>query len=315
MANNKTAMAGGADLRSERMARARLALDGLSIGDALGQVFLRQPGNPLMLLRARRVPDAPWRYSDDTEMALAIVEVLGQRGTIDQDLLAAAFARRFGAAPERGYGAAAYHILSRILGGQPWREAATSVYGGQGSMGNGAAMRVAPLGAWFADDTDAVVQEADASAAVTHAHPEGRAGAVAVALAAAYAGRCAWGEASSAPADLLRFVAERMPPGDTRQGVVEAEQLLGQPAGRVSQVLGDGSQVISRDTVPYALWCAASSLADFEAAIWLALDGLLSPSADRDTVCAIVGGIVASSASRSALPAAWLSAREPLPDE
>jgi hypothetical protein len=33
---------------------------------------------------------------------------------------------------------------------------------------------------------------------------------------------------------------------------------------------------------------------------------------DRDTTCAIVGGIVALSAGRESIPRAWLSAREPL---
>jgi hypothetical protein len=52
-------------------------------------------------------------------------------------------------------------------------------------MGNGGAMRAAPVGAFFADDLAALVEHADRSAAVTHAHAEGRAGAVAVAAAAA----------------------------------------------------------------------------------------------------------------------------------
>jgi len=54
-------------------------------------------------------------------------------------------------------------------------------------MRNGAAMRVAPASAWFADDREAAVRAAIASAAVTHAHPEGQAGAAAVAAAAVYA--------------------------------------------------------------------------------------------------------------------------------
>ena len=59
------------------------------------------------------------------------------------------------------------------------------LFGGEGSFGNGAAMRVAPLGAYFADELDAVVEQASFSAEVTHSHPEGIAGAIAVAVAAA----------------------------------------------------------------------------------------------------------------------------------
>jgi ADP-ribosylglycohydrolase len=50
-------------------------------------------------------------------------------------------------------------------------------------MGNGGAMRVAPLGADFADDLDELVRQAPASAEVTHAHPEGQAGAIAMTIA------------------------------------------------------------------------------------------------------------------------------------
>src|SRR5205809_620904 len=56
-------------------------------------------------------------------------------------------------------------------------------------MGNGGAMRVAPLGAYFADDLERCVAEALASSLVTHTHPEGVAGTIAVALAAGMAWR------------------------------------------------------------------------------------------------------------------------------
>jgi ADP-ribosylglycohydrolase len=50
------------------------------------------------------------------------------------------------------------------------------------SFGNGSAMRVSPVG-WAFDNIDNVLHEAEASAAVTHNHPEGIKGAQAVALA------------------------------------------------------------------------------------------------------------------------------------
>ena len=50
------------------------------------------------------------------------------------------------------------------------------------SFGNGSAMRVSPIG-WAFDTVEDVLREAEASAAVTHNHPEGIKGAQAVALA------------------------------------------------------------------------------------------------------------------------------------
>jgi ADP-ribosylglycohydrolase len=68
--------------------------------------------------------------------------------------------------------------------------------------------------------------------------------------------------------------------------------------------------VAGPDTVPFALWCAAQHLDDYEAALWLTVSGL----GDRDTTCAIVGGIVALFTGTDGIPAEWRHAREPLPD-
>src|SRR4051794_18981694 len=164
-----------------RMGRARLALDGLSVGDAFGGRFFTPPDE------SRVVPPSPWPYSDDTEMALAIVSVLSRYGRVEPDELAREFARRYQADPYRGYGLTVRRVLEDIAEGVHWSRAAAQVYGGLGSMGNGGAMRVAPIGAYFGDDYGAVVEQARASAATTHAHPEGQAGAIAVAVAAAWA--------------------------------------------------------------------------------------------------------------------------------
>lgn len=59
-------------------------------------------------------------------------------------------------------------LLDSIRQGH-WRGEARSLFGGQGSFGNGSAMRVAPLGAYFADDLDMVVEQAERSAVTTHA--------------------------------------------------------------------------------------------------------------------------------------------------
>ena len=72
--------------------------------------------------------------------------------------------------------------------------------------------------------------------------------------------------------------------------------------------LGNGSRVTAPDTVPFALWCAARHLDQFEEALWATVSGL----GDRDTTCAIVGGVVALAVGPSGLPPAWVAAREPL---
>ena len=292
----------------QRKTRARLSLEGLSVGDAFGQCFFAF--GTQVLIAARTAPPAPWQYTDDTTMALSIVEVLEQHGRIDQDALAEAFARRYAREPNRGYGATAHLILRAIGRGCPWREASAAAFGGEGSMGNGGAMRVGPLGAYFADDLDAVVQNARASAEVTHGHSEGQAGAIAVAVAAAVAGTLRGAGGAAGGQELIRAVIDRTPPGATRLGLSEALKLPFDASVRVAtEVLGNGSRVCAFDTVPFAIWCAARHLDSYEDALWETVSGL----GDRDTTCAIVGSIVAMAVPEQGVPAAWRRAREPLP--
>lgn len=292
-----------------RMARALLSLDGLSIGDAFGERFFVHPDRVNALIDARTMPAAPWQYTDDTVMALGIVEVLGQCGEINQDKLARVFARRYAAAPNRGYGGAAHGILQDISRDIPWEVTAKAVFGGTGSMGNGGAMRVAPLGAYFADDLDEVVRQAKASAEVTHAHADGQAGAVAVAIAAAIAWRMGSGKQPLSGDTLLKTVFQYTPTGPTKGGIEMALRLPFDNDPRiVAGTIGAGFRVLSFDTVPFAIWCAARHLDDYETALWTTVSGL----GDRDTTCAMAGGIVALSAGQKSVPEQWLQAREPL---
>src|SRR5687768_11672390 len=125
----------------DSISRAHLSLQGLSLGDAFGERFFLAPEAARSLIAQRALPSGPWRYTDDTEMALGIVEVLTARGFIDRDLLAQVFARRYAADPRRGYGGMAHEILSAIGRGEHWAEVAGAAFGGAGSMGNGGAMR------------------------------------------------------------------------------------------------------------------------------------------------------------------------------
>lgn len=286
-----------------RLARMRLALEGLSVGDAFGGRFFVPPGAD------RNLPPAPWRYSDDTAMALAIGEILDRRGRIDQDELARAFARRYLAEPDRGYGMSVRRVLERIGEGIPWQDSAREAFGGSGSMGNGGAMRVAPVGAYFADDLDAVVSQAAASAEVTHIHLEGRAGAIATAVAAAFAWDAGRRAGAGAGGELLETVIRRTPQGETRAGLIAASRLgFDRPIEEAVAALGNGQRITSPDTVPFALWCAARHLDDFADALW----ATASAGGDNDTNGAIVGGIVALACGPDGIPAEWLARREPL---
>ena len=287
--------------------RARLSLEGLSVGDAFGERFMGPPHRVVSFIARRAEPGGVWRWTDDTAMAVSIVDQLEETAAIDRDALAARFAENFD--PARGYGAGAYRILNAIGNGAHWRHAAGTVFGGAGSLGNGAAMRVAPLGAFFSDDIDRCIDEARKSAEVTHAHEEGIAGAIAVAVGAALTFHRHGAELPNGR-DWLAVVRDLTPPGAVRKGLDAA---LALPASATTNdaasILGNGAAVTASDTVPFCLWMAAWRSHDYAEALWQTL----SAFGDMDTTCAIVGGIVALQVGMDGIPSSWRRARERLP--
>ncbi|MET9398754.1 ADP-ribosylglycohydrolase family protein [Kitasatospora sp. NPDC002965] len=281
------------------------ALDGLSVGDAFGAQFF-VPATARAHLAARTAPPGPWPWTDDTEMACSVYAAHTERGAVDTFDLTHGFARRHDF--DRGYGPAANRLLRLVREGGDAKVLAAELFDGQGSYGNGAAMRVAPLGAAYADDPGAAVEPAADSAAITHTHPQAVDGAIAVAVAAAFAVR-ARAEPVTARG-FLESVRDLTPFGAVRDGLTEAVALLDErDLGAVAKVLGNGSRVSAADTVPYALWCAARRLTDYRGALWEAV----SAGGDMDTVAAITGGVVAARTGAGGIPAAWTAAREPLP--
>lgn len=293
----------------ERLARARRSLEGLSIGDAFGERFFVDPVIIETRLRSRAIErPGPWRWTDDTAMALAIVDALVEHGGVEESVLARRWLERWQREPWRGYGAGMHRLFEALADGADWRDVASSLFEG-GSFGNGAAMRVAPLGAWFADDLDAAVEAARRSAIVTHAHAEGQAGAIAIAVAAAAAWQTRELPESEAREQIFDEVLDRTPEGETFDGIEKARNTsldfrVETAVGR----LGNGSRISSQDTVPFCLWCIAKHLRDYEAALWTTVAGL----GDRDTTCAIVGGVVALATDEPAIPKEWAERREPL---
>ncbi len=286
--------------------RAVVSLEGLSVADAFGEQLLHSgPNARNEALSDRRTPPAKrWMWTDDTAMAFSIVSVLRARGGIDAGELAAEFARRYRAEPGRGYGRGAHEVLTAIATGMPYELAARDLFDGQGSCGNGGGMRSAPIGAYFAGDLDAVVEHARRSSAPTHAHAEGIAGAIAVAVAAA---AVISGERDAR--GLLETIVAKTPPGATRDGVRRSIPMLRAEPITVAAELGNGSHVLAADTIPFAMWCAATHLDDYVSALWACGE----VGGDIDTTCAIVGGIVVGAVGLAGIPPAWRAAREPLP--
>ncbi|MGE7433444.1 MULTISPECIES: ADP-ribosylglycohydrolase family protein [Kitasatospora] len=287
------------------------SLRGLALGDAFGDRWFSVDNSEAdARLAARTVREAPWHWTDDTAMALVLFQHLLQYGEVRQSELARAFAEAYTADPARKYGPSMHQVLRQIHEGGDWQAITSSMFGGQGSHGNGAAMRVAPLGAWFADDLDRVAEQAELSALTTHFNPEAVSGAVAVALAAAFAARSR-GEVAPDRVELLGRVAELLPDSDVRSGLrIAARFPAGTSIRHAASVLGSGLQISAQDTVPFALWCAAGQLDSLPEAIWDTLGGW----GDMDTTCAIAAGVVAARTGLAEVPPSWTAAQQELPD-
>ncbi|MFJ5306647.1 ADP-ribosylglycohydrolase family protein [Streptomyces sp. NPDC088350] len=290
---------------------AHASLDGLVTGDAFGDGwFTRSDESAEELWAARDLRPVPWLWTDDSAMAFVLFAHLVQHGEVQPDGLAREFAAEYEREPGRKYGPSMHSVLRRIGEGEHWQAVTTAQFGGQGSYGNGAAMRVAPLGAWFRDDVAVAAEQARLSALATHAHPEAVAGAVAVAVAAALAATGA-GQVAVPRAEFLKEVAAHVPDTDVGSGLLVAANFSERTSVRhAASVLGSGTLISAPDTVPFALWSAAGHLDDLPEALWQTVAGW----GDRDTTCAIVGGVVAARTGTGDIPSAWREAREAIPD-
>jgi ADP-ribosylglycohydrolase len=281
------------------------SLRGLAIGDAFGENFWGDEAQINAHISQRYVPTdiSNWEFTDDTVMSIAIYKVLERYGEIRQDVLARLFAENYRQDIHRGYGGTAHYILRTIGEGKDWRTVSYEVFEGQGSMGNGGAMRAAPLGAYFYDDLPTCLEQARLSAEVTHAHPEGKVGAMAVAVASALAL-----QGGKVGKEFLQAIADLLPNSDTTSKIRASIALpASYQINTITNILGNGTKLLATDTVPFALWCVAHHLDNFEEALWIAISAL----GDRDTICAIVGSIVALSAP-STVPANWQQSVEDL---
>ena len=226
-------------------------------------------------------------YTDDTEMMIGVAETLVERGEIVEETLCRAFVANYH--PERGYGRGARQILEAMGTGGDWRTLAATVFPG-GSLGNGAAMRAAPIGLYFHDDLDKVAEQARLSALPTHVHPIGIEGAQLLALAVALAAR-------GTPFDRKAFYRELI----ARCHADEFRWQLGAAAGlRRKHTFGFlGNSLEAHRSVVSAIACFTVSPDSFEDTIARAI----GMGNDTDTLAAMAGAMSGAHLGVAAIPA------------
>jgi poly(ADP-ribose) glycohydrolase ARH3 len=273
---------------------------GLAVGDALGAPFegLNADnifwgfGPPAEL--TRNADGEPLIYTDDTEMMIGVAETLAEQGCIVEKPLCRAFAANYHA--ERGYGRGARLVLEAMVDGGDWRDIARNHFPG-GSFGNGAAMRVAPVGLLFCNDLDRVMKEARLSARPTHVHPLGIEGAQLLAVAIALVVR-------PGPLDRKAFYRElrsRAKSEEFRWHVKTASRL--RPGDSVS-VLGNSLE--AHRSVVTSIACFTAAPRSYEDAVARAI----CQGDDTDTLAAMTGALAGAHLGVRAIPAHLLDRLE-----
>lgn len=277
--------------------RYRGALVGALVGDALGAAFEGHAGPvPTELLDAHLASDAAAAFTDDTAMTIGLAESLIEVGGLDEDHLAATFARHHEREPGRGYGAGTSQLLTAISRGGDWRTLAPAQFDGAGSFGNGAAMRSTPIGIWHREPQDAALLTARA-ATVTHTHPHAVDGAAVHAAAVAFALHH-W--TTNEGADQLVAAVRNVPrSGAMVERLDRATQLRHEAAARVAGELG--TSVAALDAVPAAMCAFLHRPTSFSEVIRYAI----SLGGDTDTIASMAGAVSGAVVGVSGIPESW----------
>lgn len=276
--------------------RARGALLGTFAGDALGMPFEgAAPGAIPAELEMVESRLGRGTYTDDTEMMIVLAEALIEDGSVKPESLARRFLERHD--PQRGYGGGTLKVFAAWRSGMPVDTAARQAFGGQGSIGDGAAMRIAPVGVRFAFDPGRVVEQARRSAEVTHTHPVGIDGAVAQAAAVGAAMR---------GNEVITAARKAVETDDMRRQLdIVAALLADPPIGPAEAAAALGNGFTAPDSVPTAIY-AACHVDDVRTAVTFAV----RCGGDTDTIGAMAGAIAGARHGSAAIPSSWIDALE-----
>jgi ADP-ribosylglycohydrolase len=282
---------------------------GLALGDALGA--------PVEFWSFKRILEhygpggiqdlpEPARYTDDTQMTLAIAEALVTDGGRDLGAIMAAVSREFVSwlhSPEnnRSPGGSCLYGARQLEAGVPWWQS-----GKPNSKGCGAVMRVAPIGYLYQGDPAKLCQVAAATGRATHHHP--------VAEVSAAAG-----------AYLVKLILDGLPPEQLPQAMGREFRGQAQDFDQALNRLGAalvmdddeaalghiGEGWVAEEALMAALYCFLQSPGDFLATI---RRGANAPGdSDSDSIASIAGGLSGVYLGIAALPPEWVAHIEKSP--
>ena len=279
--------------------RFRGLMVGTAVGDCLGRPVEghRSVGEAYLTEVVTNPPSLI--YTDDTAMTLKLAESLVESNGFDGSDMAMRFATEFRDDPNRGYGGGVARYFEAVLSGARWHVAAEAQFDGEGSYGNGGAMRVAPVALWAYSDLDETARLAGESARVTHTHPIGVEGAVVQAVAAHHA----LNTPDDGEFDVVALLADldRLVETDQfRDKLTTLDRFL-EEGDDEKAALHLGNWVAADKSVVTALYCFLMA-GDFEEAILRAL----RIAGDTDTIGAMTGALAGARFGLTGIPKPWL---------
>ena len=270
-------------------------LFGTFLGDAIGAPFDGAQSDelpPLDLHYISRNP--PKSYTDDTQMSISVFEEMYQNGCINQQSLLQRFIRRF--SPWRGYGGGMLDVIEQWKDGCDIETAAKGLYNGTGSFGDGAAMRVAPISAFFSiDEVNECMEQVKRCALLTHTHPYGVSGA----CLQAYCVLLALNDIPHAEwlPRLFSFPMESVYKIKI-EAIISCLEKECSPQDSAREI---GHDADALDAVPAALFAFLRNPLHFSDAVLFAV----SMGGDTDTIGAMTGAIAGARHGIQGIPSSW----------
>jgi ADP-ribosylglycohydrolase len=283
---------------------------GLALGDALGApVEAAAPAEArahAQRLRSGTLGDDAGfgQVTDDTQLARALLTSILASDGFDPAHFAATLRAEVEGPGVIGAGPATLGVARALSRGVPWHLAGLPAP----YAGNGAAMRVAPLGLLFSHDDERLTRMVVGQSRVTHHDPRAVAAALVVAGAVALAARPGRLEPAAALDALSRLVGSIEPVvADAVAGLTEWIALSPERASRRVHELGlepeprEGWRGISAyavSSVCWSLYAAFRSPEDYVEAVAVAIE----VGGDTDSMAAMAGAIVGARVGATGLP-------------
>lgn len=284
----------------EMLSRFQGCLLGVALGDALGALhegqdaeWIRQT-NPTPESLIDHPPFDELYYTDDTQMTISVAESLIQDGEIIEATLCKAFVDNY--EPTRGYGMGARRVIESMAAEDDYRFVAETIFPG-GSYGNGAAMRVAPIGLFFHTQPEQVWVQARRSAIPTHIHPLGIAGAQLLALAVTWCLRTETFDRNALFDYLL---------ADCEQEVYREKLSAAKRMSSVQELSQLGNGIAAQESVVTAITSFSFAPESYAQTIGQAI--LLG--GDTDTIAAMAGALSGAWVGIEALPESLMNVLE-----